>query len=123
MGMNGHYTESGRLNQLTGRGAEPDYVGGGDMQDSQMTLHGYVSGRVQGVFFRAETRRKAVELGVDGWVKNLDDGRVELLISGSPVLLERMRQWLRSGPPLARVDSLDLQPVERPVAPGFFVED
>jgi len=87
-----------------------------------MTLHGYVVGRVQGVFFRAETRRKARELGLDGWVKNLADGRVEFLISGPAAQLAHMREWLRHGPPLARVDDLSVQPVDLVPGQGFFVE-
>jgi acylphosphatase len=89
------------------------------MEAADLTFHGFVSGRVQGVFFRAETRRKAIELGLSGWVKNLDDGRVELLISGSERALARMRDWLQAGPPLARVDQLVLEQVNPCCGSGF----
>lgn len=88
-----------------------------------MTLHGFVAGRVQGVFFRAETRRKAQELGLDGWVRNLADGRVELLISGPAARLANMQEWLRRGPRLARVDELSLRPVKSAPGQGFIVRE
>ena len=91
------------------------------MRDADLTLHGFVAGRVQGVFFRVETRRKAVELGLNGWVRNLSDGRVEFLISGSGPALEQMRGWLRVGPRLARVDELKVEQIDRhPGAPAGF---
>ena len=89
------------------------------MREQDSTLHGFVAGRVQGVFFRAETRRKAVELGLNGWVKNLADGRVEFLISGSDSSIKQMRGWLRQGPRLARVDDLIFERVERFPGSGF----
>ena len=92
------------------------------MKEQHQTFHGFVSGRVQGVFFRAETRRKAVQLGLNGWVKNLADGRVEFLVSGPIARLNSMRSWLQNGPPLARVDKLDLQQVDSTPPQGFRVE-
>ena len=89
------------------------------MSEEAFTLHGYVAGRVQGVFFRAETRRKAVELGLNGWVRNLADGRVEFLISGSNSALEQMRSWLREGPRLARVDDLSFENADPFSGSGF----
>ena len=89
------------------------------MSEKASTLHGFVAGRVQGVFFRVETRRKAIELGLSGWVKNLADGRVEFLISGSDSSLKQMRCWLQQGPRLARVDDLILEQVERVPGSGF----
>jgi len=91
------------------------------MQEPVETLHGFVAGRVQGVFFRAETRRKAIDLGLQGWVRNLADGRVELLISGSAQALEQMREWLKTGPPLARVDKLHLEAVDMKTGDGFHI--
>ncbi len=93
------------------------------MQQQLLTLHGFVTGRVQGVFFRAETRRKALELGLNGWVKNLSDGRVELLISGPLGPVDSMTQWLQHGPTLARVDILDLHKVDATPGQGFDVQD
>jgi len=89
------------------------------MGEADFTLHGFVAGRVQGVFFRAETRRKAIELGLSGWVKNLADGRVEFLISGSDSALKQMRAWLQEGPRLARVDDLRVERVDGCAGTGF----
>lgn len=71
------------------------------------TLRFIVSGRVQGVGFRAGTRDKAQELGVRGYARNLTDGRVEVLASGSDTALEDLALWLHHGPPMARVDGLE----------------
>lgn len=65
-----------------------------------------ISGRVQGVGFRAYTRRVARQLGLAGWVANLPDGTVSVAASGSGALLARFEQALRGGPPLARVDAI-----------------
>jgi acylphosphatase len=64
-----------------------------------------VTGRVQGVAFRWETRMRAQELGIGGWVRNLPDGSVEAWIEGSPPAVARMLDWLRHGPPAARVSA------------------
>jgi len=71
------------------------------------TLRFIVSGRVQGVSFRAGTRDKAQELGVRGYARNLADGRVEVLASGSDAAVEELALWLHRGPPMARVDGLE----------------
>ena len=63
-----------------------------------------VSGRVQGVWFRESTRRRAEELGVAGWVRNLPDGRVEAFFEGPPAAVESALAFVREGPPHARVD-------------------
>lgn len=63
-----------------------------------------VSGRVQGVFFRASTRECALRLGVTGHAKNLADGRVEVLAAGSEAALAELERWLHHGPPAAEVD-------------------
>ncbi len=62
-----------------------------------------VEGRVQGVFFRASTQAEAVRLGLLGWVRNLPDGRVEVLASGTSPAQEALATWLAIGPPLAKV--------------------
>lgn len=62
-----------------------------------------ITGRVQGVFFRAETQRKARELGVAGWVRNCADGSVEVHAEGSPQQLKALETWLRTGPADAEV--------------------
>lgn len=62
-----------------------------------------VSGTVQGVFFRASARERAVALGLAGHAKNMEDSRVEVLASGSADAVNALEAWLQQGPPLARV--------------------
>jgi len=71
------------------------------MEDNR---HFIVSGRVQGVFFRASTQDMARSLGLRGWVRNCDDGRVEGVVRGDAAALEKFRDWLGQGPAQARVD-------------------
>lgn len=71
-----------------------------------------VTGRVQGVSFRASCRDEARSRGVTGWVRNRDDGSVEALFAGDPEAVEAMIAWCRSGPSGARVDDLDVAAVE-----------
>lgn len=65
-----------------------------------------VSGRVQGVFFRASTRDKALTLGLCGYARNLMDGRVEVLACGDHASLKELELWLWDGPPMARVSDV-----------------
>ena len=67
----------------------------------------FVEGRVQGVFFRASARAQAQALGLRGYARNLHDGRVEVLAVGDVQALERLAEWLKEGPPHARVDRLE----------------
>jgi len=69
--------------------------------------HGFVSGRVQSVAFRFYTRQEAVQLRLKGWVRNLEDGRVEFHVQGSPERVEEFMRWVAGGPPLARVTSVE----------------
>lgn len=80
-----------------------------------------ISGRVQGVFFRASTRDQALRLGLRGHARNLSDGRVEVLAWGQPAALAQLRAWLEMGPPGARVTALSCVPVTDPPGPGFLV--
>lgn len=64
----------------------------------------FVSGRVQGVFFRASARTEAERLDVRGHALNLPDGRVEVLAIGSQAAVDELAEWLQHGPPAARVD-------------------
>ncbi|KKB64673.1 acylphosphatase [Robbsia andropogonis] len=66
-----------------------------------------VSGRVQGVGYRAAAVRRAHLIGVRGWVRNVADGTVEGVIQGSVDQVDRMLEWLRLGPPMARVETVD----------------
>ena len=70
--------------------------------------HLFVSGRVQGVFFRDHTRRWASSLGITGWVKNLGDGRVEVLAEGERSKVEDLIARLKEGPPFALVEGVDV---------------
>ncbi len=74
----------------------------------------FVSGRVQGVFFRASTRHEARRLGLRGRAENLPDGRVEVLACGDPAALAELQAWLRHGPPLAHVDQLVCEAADTP---------
>ena len=71
-----------------------------------MCIHCLVSGHVQGVWFRASAKEHAVSLGLSGWVRNLADGRVELVACGAEAELGGMREWLKQGPELARVSDV-----------------
>jgi acylphosphatase len=73
-----------------------------------------VSGRVQGVFYRATCADGARRLGLGGWVRNLPDGRVEGVFEGPDELVDQMVDWCRHGPELARVDVMEVTP--EPVA-------
>lgn len=70
--------------------------------------HVYVSGIVQGVFFRSTTRDMAQNLGLKGWVRNLPDGRVEAVFEGPKHLVEKAIQWCHQGPPGAVVESVEV---------------
>ncbi|HLS81979.1 MAG TPA: acylphosphatase [Steroidobacter sp.] len=78
----------------------------------------YVAGRVQGVYFRASTRQKALELGCSGYARNLPDGRVEVLAVGSAESVEELIRWLWRGPPAAHVMQVDVEDVAA-VDPGL----
>lgn len=80
-----------------------------------------VSGRVQGVFYRAATQRKAQALGLTGWVRNLPNGRVELVASGTEHALRELQDWLWQGPPHAQVTDVRCEPAEHPPLPRFEV--
>jgi len=71
-------------------------------------IHVIISGRVQGVAFRAATRETAIALNLTGWVKNLRDGQVEAVFEGEDGQVEIMRRWCNQGPPPARVTGVDL---------------
>lgn len=71
--------------------------------------HIYVSGNVQGVFYRYETKKHAELHGVNGWARNLPDGRVECLFEGEREDIEKTIEFCRQGPPGAHVDDIDIQ--------------
>ncbi|MFP4115966.1 MAG: acylphosphatase [Candidatus Aenigmatarchaeota archaeon] len=84
--------------------------------------HVFISGRVQGVTFRASTRRKAEELGVSGWVKNLSDGRVEAVFEGEKETVEEIVEWCHKGPSLAKVDGVEVGREEPRGERGFRIK-
>ncbi len=71
-------------------------------------IHLFISGRVQGVFFRAHTKEVAQNLGLVGWVKNLEDGRVEIIAEGKETDLQKLTEWCWQGPTGARVDDIEI---------------
>lgn len=74
--------------------------------------HCFFSGKVQGVFFRANTRDKAQEKGVKGWVKNLRDGRVEAVFEGPEKKVDEVIEFCKENQPHARVDDVDIEEEE-----------
>lgn len=81
--------------------------------------HVFVTGRVQGVFYRANTREAAQERGVDGWVRNLDDGRVEAVFEGPEAAVDEMVEWCHGGSPAADVESVESEYEEPQGEDGF----
>jgi len=71
--------------------------------------HLLVSGRVQGVGYRYSTRNFASKLGLVGWVKNRDDGNVEIVAEGDKISLEELVEWTKHGPRFAKVDAIDVK--------------
>jgi acylphosphatase len=86
------------------------------------TVRFLVAGRVQGVFYRATAAERAAEYGLSGSVRNLADGRVELIASGAPDRVERLAEWLWQGPPQAEVTAVTVEAVTEAPAPGFRIE-
>jgi acylphosphatase len=86
---------------------------------SELSLQAVVTGKVQGVGFRAATVRQAGKLDLNGWVRNRDDGTVEVLFSGEPEAVEAMAAWLRKGPSRARVESVALAACAPQAIAGF----
>ena len=80
----------------------------------------FVSGRVQGVAFRAHTRQQALALGLRGYARNLADGRVEVVVAGEVAAIDALERWLHQGPPLARVDNLSREACDAADAPAGF---
>lgn len=79
------------------------------VSDNKMRrVHVWITGRVQGVFFRANTRNEAVKLDLKGWVKNLTDGRVEALFEGDVKAMNHMLMYCRRGPFGSKVDDVEI---------------
>lgn len=84
--------------------------------------HVYVSGKVQGVYYRASTRDAAGKRDVSGWVRNLDDGRVEAVFEGPRTAVEEMIDWCHHGSPAARVEAVDVKYEEPTGIEGFEIK-
>jgi len=74
----------------------------------KICVRAIIYGRVQGVFFRMETRKAAQRIGVFGWVKNKEDGTVEALFEGEKERVDSVLEWCRKGPPLSEVEKVSL---------------
>jgi len=74
--------------------------------------HCFVSGVVQGVWFRSYTQKEASRLNLTGWVRNLRDGRVEVLFCGEQQNVAHLQTWLHQGPTLAKVDNVECKQLE-----------
>jgi len=77
------------------------------MMDSK--VHVIIVGRVQGVWFRASTKQKAEQLGINGWVRNTAEGHVEAVFEGDDKIIDEMLDWCMNGPRLARVDDIKIR--------------
>lgn len=73
----------------------------------QARVHLFISGRVQGVFYRSFTEEVALSFGLNGWVRNMPDGRVEAVFEGDKASIEQAVRACRQGPPASRVDDID----------------
>ena len=71
-------------------------------------IHIFVTGRVQGVFFRQSTKVMAIKNNAKGWVRNLDDGRVEIVAQGETQDIDNLAHWCKTGPANSRVDEFEL---------------
>ena len=88
---------------------------------ARICLHGLVSGRVQGVGFRQHTDAHAQRLELDGWMRNLADGRVEVLVEGCEVAVRELCDWLEHGPQAAQVTAVELSEQAVQGVVGFIV--
>ncbi|MDY6839289.1 MAG: acylphosphatase [Thermodesulfobacteriota bacterium] len=75
----------------------------------KVRAHVCIDGRVQGVCFRMDTRRAAIERNVTGWVRNLPDGRVEAVFEGDDADVRSAVRWCETGPPIAHVTTVDVE--------------
>jgi len=88
----------------------------------KITIHCFISGKVQGVWFRASTQDKAKELGLTGFARNLHDGRVEVIASGEASKINELHEWLKKGPKLAKVTEVTRDEIEWQDHDRFYVK-
>lgn len=82
------------------------------MKEADVAYRFVVRGRVQGVWYRASCRRRAVELGLTGWARNLPDGGVEVVACGPEPAVSQLLAWCHDGPPAADVQRVDVETVD-----------
>jgi acylphosphatase len=92
------------------------------INDTVKRVHVLIKGKVQGVGFRASTRRRAKNLELAGWVKNLDSGEVEAVFEGSKESINEMLDWCKKGPSLAKVVDVKVEDEEPEVLESFEVK-
>ncbi len=85
-------------------------------------MHCYITGKVQGVWFRASAQEQAKQLGLTGWARNLPDGRVEVFACGEKTKLAELSVWLQQGPQLAKVTEVTREDVPWREIKHFTVE-
>ena len=90
---------------------------------ASVCAHVLISGKVQGVCYRAATREKAVAIGLCGWVRNLRDGRVEAVFEGPPATISQMINWCHQGPPAALVEAVQVDYQAATGLIGFQITD
>ncbi|MBI4356747.1 MAG: acylphosphatase [Gammaproteobacteria bacterium] len=86
---------------------------------NKICIHAFITGHVQGVYFRAHTEQEAVRLGLTGWVKNCPDLRVEVMACGSQSSIAQLLHWLKQGPPSAVVNEMHSEECEWQEFPDF----
>jgi acylphosphatase len=88
----------------------------------EQTISITVSGLVQGVYYRQSTKEKALELGISGMVKNLPNGNVHILATGTATQLDELVHWCKQGPRLAKVNSVEVESIDRQVFMSFIIQ-
>lgn len=92
------------------------------VEEEKVRAHLRIEGRVQGVYFRSETRERALRLGLTGWVRNRGDGSVEVVFEGPLASVQEIIAWCHEGPPDARVTNVEVKwEAYRGEFPGFSV--
>ncbi|MEO7802183.1 MAG: acylphosphatase [Ginsengibacter sp.] len=85
------------------------------------TIHITIKGKVQGVFYRDSAKNQADKLGLTGWIKNTDDGNVEVMISGDNIELDQFVQWCKLGSDKSKVEGVSFDTVDDKKFSGFTI--
>lgn len=85
-------------------------------------IHLLIKGKVQGVYFRYSTLKKAKSLGITGWVKNTDDGAVEIIANGNAAALQQLKAWCYVGPPAAVVYEVVVTDLDEQYTDSFTIK-